>query len=67
MSDVFENPAQDALVLLARLGVPPQALEGGDLPARTPITGEEICRVASVSPAEASARIGAAHAASDAW
>ena len=67
MSEVLENPAQDALVLLARLGVSPQALAGGDLPVRTPITGEEICRVASVSPVEASVRIGASHAAFLAW
>ncbi|AWM77331.1 aldehyde dehydrogenase family protein [Phenylobacterium parvum] len=67
MTEVFENPVQDALALLARLGVSRLALEGGDLPAHTPITGEEICRVASVSPAEASVRIGGAHAAFLAW
>ncbi len=67
MSDVLENPAQDALAILDRLGVPLQALEGGDLPACSPLTGEEICRVASVSPEAASARIGAAHAAFLAW
>jgi aldehyde dehydrogenase (NAD+) len=55
---------QDVAALLDRLGV---TLEAGDLPARSPITGEEIARLKSATPADAAAAIAAAQAAFLAW
>ena len=53
--------------LLQRLGVPRSAYTGGSLPVRSPITGEAIGAVAQASPADATAAIGRAHAAFQAW
>ncbi|GKS95579.1 aldehyde dehydrogenase family protein [Acidovorax sp. SUPP2825] len=62
-------PAVSAEVdqLLQRLGVPRTAYTGGSLPVRSPITGEAIGAVPQHSAAEATAAIGRAHAAFQAW
>jgi aldehyde dehydrogenase (NAD+) len=57
----------DILVLLSRLGVNADELEGGSLAATTPITGETLARLAECSAADAAARIGDAHAAFLEW
>jgi aldehyde dehydrogenase (NAD+) len=54
----------DAAAVLDRLGV---ALRPGDLIARSPITAEEIARIAAHTPADAVAAIEAAHTAFLAW
>ena len=48
---------QDALEILARLGVDRSSLEGGDLPVRTPLTGEVIASVKTQDAGEADERI----------
>ncbi|HEY9207726.1 MAG TPA: aldehyde dehydrogenase family protein, partial [Acidovorax sp.] len=53
--------------LLQRLGVPRAAYTGGTLAARSPITGEVLAQVLQHSPADATAAIGRAHAAFQAW
>jgi aldehyde dehydrogenase (NAD+) len=53
--------------LLDRLGVDPALVTEGDLVVRTPITGEEIGRVARASEAETFAAVGRAVAAFEAW
>ncbi len=53
--------------LLQRLGVPRTVYTGGDLPVRSPITGEAIGAVREVSAADASAAIARAQAAFQAW
>lgn len=53
--------------LLQRLGVPRSAYTGGDLPVRSPITGESIGAVPQTAPAEATQAIGRAHEAYLAW
>ena len=53
--------------LLAGLGVRLDAAAGGDLAARTPITGETLARLKSHSPDEARAAIERAHRAFLAW
>ena len=50
----------DALGILARLGVAETAFGGGGLAARSPITGELIAQVAKTSREQASAAIGRA-------
>ncbi len=62
-----EGAAAEALGLLARLGVEPAVVEGGDIVVRTPITGEEIARVARTSEAATDAAIARATAAFAAW
>jgi nitrile hydratase len=47
----------DVDALLQRLGVPRAAYTGGDLPVRSPITGEAIGAVREVSAADATAAI----------
>jgi L-aminoadipate-semialdehyde dehydrogenase len=56
-----------AASLLQRLGVDGASVSDGDLLVRTPITGEEIGRVARTSEAETSAAIGRAAVAFVAW
>lgn len=57
--------AAEAKSLLERLGVPADVIRGGTLPARSPLTGAEIGRIApTASPTEA---IGRAHAAYLSW
>jgi aldehyde dehydrogenase (NAD+) len=57
----------EALAILARLGVPERALAHAGLAAISPITGEVLTHVAVTSVAEASAAIGRAASAFDAW
>jgi aldehyde dehydrogenase (NAD+) len=57
----------EAAELLERLGVARADHEGGDLPARSPITGEVVTNVRRTSPAAAAAAIDAAHAAFLQW
>jgi aldehyde dehydrogenase (NAD+) len=53
--------------LLSELGVPPEASTGGDLAARSPITGEIVARVKTVDAADTASRVEAAHEAFLAW
>jgi aldehyde dehydrogenase (NAD+) len=53
--------------LLERLGVDAGRVDTGDLVVRTPITGEEIGRVARASEADAAAAVGRAAAAYETW
>jgi aldehyde dehydrogenase (NAD+) len=57
----------EALAVLARLGVPQSAFAAGGLAARSPITGEVIAHVPGTSLPEASAVIGRAAQAFAAW
>jgi aldehyde dehydrogenase (NAD+) len=57
----------EALAVLARLGVPERALARAGLAAASPITGEVMTHVAVTSAAEASAAIGRAAGAFDTW
>src|SRR5580704_10264850 len=57
----------DTRALLSRLGVSDHRFTGGQLAARSPITGEAIAHVRETSPEEAAAAIGRAHAAFLAW
>lgn len=57
--------AKDARALLERLGVPASALDAGPLVARSPLTGEEVARLAE-TPSVAHA-IGQAHGAFLKW
>ncbi|MFM8819267.1 MAG: aldehyde dehydrogenase family protein [Phenylobacterium sp.] len=67
MSVTLSSPRLEALEILGRLGVAPTDLAGGAILARTPVTGEEICRTPELSAAEAAERIDAAHRAFLAW
>jgi aldehyde dehydrogenase (NAD+) len=53
--------------LLERLGVDADAVTGGDLVVRTPITGEELARVSRTDEAAADAAVARAAAAFEAW
>jgi len=53
--------------LLERLGVDPAAVSNGDLVVRTPITGEEIGRVARTGAAETDGAVARAVAAFETW
>jgi len=53
--------------ILLRLGVAPAAFAGGDLIARSPITGEVIGRVAEASAADVGAAVGESHGAFARW
>jgi len=59
--------ATSATDLLGRLGVDPALVRDGDLVVRTPITGEEIARVARTTRAGADAAVTRAVAAFEAW
>jgi aldehyde dehydrogenase (NAD+) len=59
--------ARETAELLTSLGVSKERFTGGDLPAKSPITGEKIADVRSVSPAEAGRIIEQADAAFRAW
>jgi aldehyde dehydrogenase (NAD+) len=64
----FPAAAREAAAILKRLGAPKSAfVKEGGLPARSPVTGEEMMRVAVTTPAEAAAAIGAAQEAFLAW
>jgi aldehyde dehydrogenase (NAD+) len=53
--------------LLSELGVPASAYTHGDLPARSPITGESLAHLPPISPAAAMAEIARAHSAAKEW
>ncbi|MDE1570650.1 L-piperidine-6-carboxylate dehydrogenase [Aquabacter sp. P-9] len=58
---------QETAVLLDRLGVARAAWTGGDIVSFSPVTGEAIGHLRTVSASEAAAAIDAAHAAFKAW
>src|SRR5215469_4988274 len=58
---------QEALDLLAQLGVPESAYNHGTLIAQTPITGEELAQIPTTSAQAAADAITAAHKAFEAW
>ena len=61
-------PVRDkAHSILARLGIEPGAYTRGDMPARSPLTGEIIAEVTSTTPEAAAASIEKSHAAFEAW
>lgn len=69
---VIDTPAIAPLTaqvksLLTDLGVDPARYTGGSLPARSPVTGEIVANVRTISAAEAKAAIDAAHQAFLAW
>ncbi len=53
--------------LLAKLGVDKAALSGGDLAVHSPVTGEQIAALKTISPAAAGKAIDAANDAFKAW
>src|SRR5258708_3646149 len=59
--------AEETAELLAEMGVGKGALDGGDLSLRSPVTGEQIAALKTISPTEAAKTIDAAHAAFQAW
>ena len=66
MSDsVFASAVDEAHALLARLGVPEAMLQAGDLPVRSPVTGEILARLAQTP--DVPVAIGRAHEAFLAW
>jgi len=69
MNAVFQpSPVvAEARDILARLGVPAAAFNGGSLPAGSPISGEVIAEVVETPLAEAGGVIESAHAAYLAW
>jgi aldehyde dehydrogenase (NAD+) len=70
MSTSGSKPAavrDEALAILARLGVPGSAFTGGGIAAISPITGEVITQVRTTSPQEAGAVIERAAHAFEAW
>ena len=72
MSVATEAPAISSMAtevhaLLDSLGVPGAAYRAGDLPARTPITGEVLAHLPQISPEAAMHHIALAHAAAKEW
>ncbi len=61
------NMTSETAALLERLGVASAAFTGGDLIVRSPVTGEQIGALKSISSAEAEAVIARADAAFKAW
>jgi len=61
------TPAFEAAVILGRLGVSEQAWNGGELTARSPITGETTGAVRTIDPAGGAAAIDTAHQAFLEW
>ncbi|TIR15535.1 MAG: aldehyde dehydrogenase family protein, partial [Mesorhizobium sp.] len=59
--------AKETAGLLAKLGVAEAALSGGDLIVRSPVTGEQIAALKTISPAGAAETIDKAHRAFQAW
>jgi aldehyde dehydrogenase (NAD+) len=66
MKAPFPPVREEALGILKRLGVPDGAF-GEGMPARSPITGEIVAQVRTVTPEETRAAIGRAHEAFKAW
>jgi aldehyde dehydrogenase (NAD+) len=69
MSSANDLPSAKAETaeILARLGVAPATLQGGDLIARSPITGEETAHLTQITAPAAKAAIDRAHDAFLAW
>ncbi len=72
MSVATEAPAISSMAtevhaLLESLGVPGAPYRAGDLPARTPITGEVLAHLPQISPEAAMHHIALAHAAAKEW
>jgi aldehyde dehydrogenase (NAD+) len=59
--------ASDVSALLQQLGVPADRVSGGSLNVHSPVNGERVAQVKTVSAADASAVIDKAHAAFLAW
>jgi aldehyde dehydrogenase (NAD+) len=59
--------ANETAELLAKLGVAKDAIAGGDLVVRSPVTGEQIAALTTISPADAAKTIDAAHKAFQSW
>ncbi|TIV14807.1 MAG: aldehyde dehydrogenase family protein, partial [Mesorhizobium sp.] len=59
--------AKETASLLEKLGVTKDALSGGDLIVRSPVTGEQIAALKQISAADAGKAIDAAHKAFQAW
>lgn len=59
--------ARETAGLLAKLGVAEAALSGGDLFVRSPVTGEQIAALKTISPAGATETIDKAHKAFQTW
>jgi aldehyde dehydrogenase (NAD+) len=63
----MDDVAHETEELLLRLGVAREAFSGGDLAARSPITGEVIGRVAEATSADVGSAVADARGAFDAW
>ncbi|MDQ6435445.1 aldehyde dehydrogenase family protein [Mesorhizobium sp. LHD-90] len=61
------NVRQETQELLGRMGVPAGRLSGGDLVVRSPVTGEKIAALKSISAADAANAIEAADKAFRVW
>ena len=61
------NVAQEAAEILSRLGVEKALYAGGDMPSYSPVSGEQIGLLKTVSAADAAAMVGKAHAAFKSW
>ena len=61
------NVKTETSALLAKLGVSAASLSGGDLTVRSPVTGEQIAALKTISPVAAGKAIDAAHEAFKAW
>ncbi|TIX14707.1 MAG: aldehyde dehydrogenase family protein, partial [Mesorhizobium sp.] len=59
--------AKETAALLEKLGVAKDALSGGDLIVRSPVTGERIAALKTILPGDAAKTIDAAHKAFQAW
>ncbi len=59
--------ARETAELLQRLGVAKSAIEGGDMPARSPVTGETVGSVHTIGAADAKSAIDRADAAYREW
>lgn len=58
---------QETAKLLDKLGVPASAWQNGDMASFSPVSGEEIAKLKTVSAADANKAIDAAHEAFKAW
>jgi aldehyde dehydrogenase (NAD+) len=67
MTDAKRSIEQEVHEILSRLGVPRAAYTNGDLPVRSPITGEVIARVVRTGQAEAGELVSRAELAFYAW
>lgn len=63
----FGSVATEAHQLLQRLGVAPDRWQGGDLPCRSPVTGEHIGRLQPLSASQAQDAIDSAHQSFLSW